>query len=85
LLKNIKTFFKDKGNITFTKSYVKYRIRSSKDVLDVLIPHFDKHPMQTDKQADYLLFKSAALKIIKGEHLSLKGLQDIINIRATIN
>ena len=40
-----------------------YYIRSFKE-MDVLIDHFEKYPLLTQKQADYLLLKSA-YKIIK--------------------
>ena len=50
-----------------------------------VIPHFDKYPLITQKGADYLLFKQAVMIMQRREHLTVSGLETIINIRATIN
>lgn len=61
-----------------------YNVRSFKE-LSVIIDHFDKYPLLTQKRADYLLFKSA-FEIIKiKEHLTEKGFHKILAIRASIN
>ncbi|EKM73554.1 hypothetical protein AGABI1DRAFT_103557 [Agaricus bisporus var. burnettii JB137-S8] len=52
---------------------------------DKIIPHFERYQLITKKQADYLLFKKIALLIEQGEHLTVYGLQAIINIRASLN
>jgi len=62
-----------------------YSVNSVKDIINVIIPHFDKYPLLTQKRADYLLFKSAVLLINDKKHLTLEGLQDIVNIRASMN
>lgn len=41
--------------------------------------------MITQKRADYLLFKKVILIIKRKEHLTLDGLQAIVDIRATLN
>jgi len=51
----------------------------------VLIEHLDKYPLLTKKQADYVLFKRV-VKLMEGkEHLTLDGLQEVINIKASMN
>jgi hypothetical protein len=50
-----------------------------------VIPHFDKYPLKTQKYSDYLLFKEAVMIMQSGEHLTIEGLQKIINIRASLN
>lgn len=50
-----------------------------------IVPHFDKYPLKTQKLADYLLFREVVMMMKRGEHLTIQGLQKIINIRATIN
>ncbi len=50
-----------------------------------IVPHFDNYPLKTHKQADYLLFREAVLMMKQGKHLTVEGLQKIINIRASIN
>lgn len=53
--------------------------------LNVLINHFDNYPLMTKKRADFELFKLAVELISRKEHLSLVGLNKIINIKASIN
>ena len=62
-----------------------FRITSPKQILENIIPHFDKYNLITKKRADYLLFKQIVMLILQGEHLKSEGLQKIINIRASLN
>lgn len=39
----------------------------------------------TQKKSDFILFKQIIHKMVEGEHFSAKGLQEIVNIRASIN
>lgn len=50
-----------------------------------VIPHFDKYPLKTKKHSDYLLFKEAVMIMQRGEHLTIEGIQKIVNIRASLN
>jgi hypothetical protein len=50
-----------------------------------IVPHFDKYPLKTQKFSDYLLFREVVMMMKRREHLTIKGLQKIINIRATLN
>lgn len=60
-------------------------IVSSIKELEVIINHFDKYPLLTQKQADYLLFKSAFFIIKTKEHLTQEGFHKILALRASIN
>ena len=86
LLKNIQSFFKVGVIVESHKTYsAKYTVNSIKDLINVIIPHFDKYPLITQKRADFLLFKSALFFMAKKEHITIKGLQYIMNIRASLN
>lgn len=50
-----------------------------------LIKFFDKYPLISRKKGDYLLFKQIVSIIQLKEHLTTKGLQKIINLKATLN
>lgn len=63
---------------------LQYRV-SSLSSLQVIIEHFDKYPLITQKQADYFLFKEAVNLIINKEHLSLTGLLKCVGIKASLN
>lgn len=64
LLEKIQSYF-GVGNIHIgNNNAVSYYVNNTQDLTNVIIPHFDKYPLNTQKRADYLLFKSA-LNIIK--------------------
>ena len=56
---------------------VKFRVESLKEIVDSIIPHFEKYPLVTQKLADYLLFIDAVNFMINKEHLTKKGLNKI--------
>jgi len=64
-----------------------YRISSLKDFNEIIIPHFTKYPLITQKKADYDLFKKvvALIGTHKKEHLTQEGLLSIIAIKASMN
>lgn len=63
---------------------LQYCVTSSKD-LNIIISHFDKYPLISQKQADYLLFKQALNLFNNKEHLSVEGFNKILSIRASMN
>ncbi len=67
------------------KNNVKYRVESLKDIVNVIIPYFEKYPLITQKLADYLLFRDVVNLMINKEHLTKKGLNKIVSIKAVIN
>jgi hypothetical protein len=81
----IKAFFKGVGKINRNgKDAYQYRVYSMKD-LAVIIAHFDKYPLISQKQIDYILFKQILELISRKEHLTTEGLQKIVSIRASLN
>jgi hypothetical protein len=73
------------GNIAKSgKNLIQYRVSSIKD-LAVIVTHFDKYPLLSQKRADYELFKQAVEIVNRKEHLTYEGLQKIVNIKASIN
>jgi hypothetical protein len=61
-----------------------YQVRSVKD-LRVIIAHFDKYPLISQKFADYQLFKQIVEMMNRKEHLTIEGLKRIVALRASIN
>jgi hypothetical protein len=51
----------------------------------VIIDHFEKYPLITQKRSDYELFKKVVDMLNRKEHLTPVGLQKIVNLRAAIN
>ena len=86
ILELIKYYFKGKGTITKQgNNSVQYRVASLKDLTNVIISHFDNHPLITQKKADFLLFKKVVNLMNLKEHLTQEGLHEIVGIRASIN
>jgi hypothetical protein len=77
----------ESGNISVnaTRGYAEYYVSSIKDIINVIIPHFIKYPLITQKCADFLFFKSVVEMISRKEHLTIEGLRNIVSIKAAMN
>lgn len=85
LLKLIQRSLGEIGIIRNTRNdLIEFRITSIKE-LAVIIDHFDKYPLITQKFADYILFKQAYELVKQKDHLTSEGVQKIVNIRASMN
>lgn len=62
-----------------------YRVASIKDLANVIIPHFEKYMLNTQKRADFELFKQAIALMNRKEHLTMDGLRRIVAIKAAMN
>ncbi|EUC26955.1 hypothetical protein COCCADRAFT_112931 [Bipolaris zeicola 26-R-13] len=84
LLEQIQLFF---GVGTISKlgaESVQFRV-SGFENLKVIMDHFDKYPLLTNKQSDYLLFKQVVNDMEQGRHLTVQGLNKIMSIKAVMN
>lgn len=66
------------------RDIVNYSIDSIGD-LNKLILHLEKYPLLTQKAADLLLFKQAVKLVNDKAHLTVEGLNRIVNIKASMN
>ena len=80
VLKEIHTYF-GCGAIRFSKSdqLYKYEVRSIGDLMKRIIPHFQKFPLQTNKQLDFKIFAQVCELIYQSKHLNATYLEQIIN------
>jgi hypothetical protein len=87
LIYQLKDFFEGIGTISLDKkaNVLKYSTASLKDLSSVVIPHFKKYPLLSQKGADFLNFEQIVELMNKGAHLTINGLQQVINIRASMN
>ena len=84
-LLNLIKFYFGVGNISkLAGDSVLYRVTSIEE-LKIIIDHFERYPLITQKYKDYLLFKQAFELIKNKEHLSIEGLRKIVSIKASIN
>ena len=85
LLLQVQQFFGGIGSIGKSENMGFYSVSSVKDLTNTIIPHFLKYSLLTQKAADFLLFKAIAEIIINKAHLTIEGLNQIINIKASMN
>lgn len=83
LLERVRSFFKV-GHIHKDREYSVYSISSREDLV-ILVDHFSKYPLRTQKYADYDLFNQVLVLINSKAHLTCEGLQFIVNLRASLN
>jgi hypothetical protein len=48
----------------------------------VIIEHFDKYPLITQKRADFELFKMVVKMLNDKSHLTIEGIEKIVAIKA---
>ena len=85
LLLQLQNYFCGIGSLGRQKNAVKYSVAGIKDLKTILIPHFEKYNLLTQKGADFILFKQVVEIINNKAHLTLDGLYQIINIKASMN
>jgi len=85
LLLKIQAFFGGIGSIGQTGDMVHFSVSSVKDLVNIIIPHFNTYFLLTQKAADFLLFKAIVGLVEKKAHLSMEGLNQIVNIKASLN
>jgi len=84
LLSQLRNYFAE-GTITkHGGTTLQYTIKSL-HYLNIVISHFDKYPLQTEKAADFYLFKQAIFLIKNKEHLNKEGFIKLLGIKSSIN
>jgi hypothetical protein len=53
--------------------------------MQIIIDHFDKFPLITNKLKDYKLFKLAYNLFLKKEQLSIEGIKKLVKIKNEMN
>lgn len=86
LLEAIQSYFRGAGG--FCKGLngsIQYRVSLRDDLINVIIPHFEKYPLITQKWGDYKIFKSIVELMDKKEHITPEGLNQILSLKASMN
>lgn len=63
----------------------KYEVRSIKDLMEKVIPHFLKYPLLSSKKKDFEKFSAICRMVNKGEHLKRDGLKEIVRLSYQMN
>ncbi len=79
LVKQIQSFFKC-GAIRFSRSdrVYKFETRSISEIVNKVIPHFEKYPLHGDKKKDFEAFREICNLIYRNLHLNREYLAVII-------
>ena len=90
-LEAIKGFF-GCGSIVLNKRYdnhnehlYRYCVRSISELNEKIIPFFEKFPLRTYKQKDFVLFKKVVGMMSKKRHLEEKGWNAILELASKTN
>jgi hypothetical protein len=59
-------------------------VESFKEI-QLIVDHFDKYPLITCKISDFLLFKQCFEIIKKREHLTEKGIEELVGLKKSLN
>jgi len=85
LLRRFQIFFGGIGTVSVRGDKSTYMVSSLKFLLKVIIPHLDSYPLITNKLKDYLTWKAIVeIMEIKG-HLTDKGLNEVVGLKASLN
>jgi hypothetical protein len=63
----------------------RYVVRRRKDLLEVVIPFFERYPMQTSKKEDFRKFARCVRLVETRSHLTRDGLIQIVETAQTMN
>ena len=82
----LRDFFKC-GGVRFSKrdQNYKFEVRSMKDLMKTIIPHFKKYPLQTSKQSEFERFVKICELVYSNQHLNREGLKQIIILSNELN
>lgn len=73
------------GKVYNNRNNVTFVVRSIDEIVEVLLPLFDKHPLRGSKLAGYNIFKAVVLMIKEKKHLTLEGIIQILNLSYFMN
>ena len=64
---------------------LKYEVRSLEEIVNKIIPHFEKYPLLSEKQKDFESFKQVCFLMKRNLHRNKTGLKKIINLAFQMN
>ena len=63
----------------------RFEINSRQDISEVLIPFFDRNPLEGPKSKDYRLFRQIFQLVMKGKHRTVEGIDTIKELKERMN
>lgn len=86
IIKRLHKYF-DCGGVRYSRrdQNYKFEVRSLSDLVNNIIPHFRQFPLQTSKKNDFELFVKVCKLMKVNQHLSVKGIKEIIDYAYKMN
>ena len=84
LMKDIANFF-NCGSVYLNRETYVYRVVSLSNILEKIIPFYQKYPIQGVKAKDFVDFVKVAELMKENKHLTLEGLEEINLIKSGMN
>ena len=87
LLYQIQTFFGGVGTVinSSIRKVSRYTIVGIKDINNKVLPHFDKYPLQSEKDIDLKYWKDCIIIMTSKGHLTQEGIEEIISNKTAMN
>ena len=67
------------------RSTVEFRVSDITSLNNIIIPHFEKYTLITNKYKDFIIFKQIVSLMSENKHTTLEGLKEILEYRASLN
>ena len=64
---------------------LKFEVRSITELVEKVIPHFEKYPLLSNRKKDFYLFSEICKTMYKKEHLTEKGFEKIVQNALVLN
>jgi hypothetical protein len=64
---------------------LKFEVRTVRDLVEKVLPHFRTYPLRSSKQRDVERFEHICLLVHSGQHLDPKGLEEIVQLATAMN
>ena len=87
LLEKLQEFF-DCGRITSkgpTSNVMTYAVSGRRDLIERIIPFFERHPLNSSKHEDFLKFKTIVYAMDRKEHRTDEGFRRIVELAFSMN
>jgi len=69
----------------YSDKTLKFEVRSITDLIQKIIPHFQKYPLLSGKRKDFELFRKICKMVQKRKHLEKEGLRRIVQLAYQMN
>ncbi len=71
--------------VSKSENTISLAITKTSELMEVIIPFFEIYPLQGVKSLDFADFKKVAMMIVAKEHLTIEGLNRILEIKLNMN